>query len=625
MFRILIALSLLAIATSSCDNSCSGHGVCLDNAVCQCYEGWGMGLSYDSGDCSQRICPFEYAWVDTPDRIGDHHKYIECSAKGICNRDSGECECFPGYEGKACARTTCPNDCSGHGQCIYLDNEPFKTVIGDYNNHKYGVTYDEEKVIAATTGVFTASPLFVANLVVNSRVAVNGVIYWVRSIASSTTFTLSASAPSNGSPGALYTPENAITPTTATILAPQDKRSFQIVLGVSGTSFASLTPHGLSSGDYVYLTGAFPAADENVDNYVFFQVDAVSSPTIFTLKQASGGNVAEVEPTATVGDGTGGMRAAQTNVICNVIDIKDVPQGQFDVVDPYTATSFIDKKYWDAKKTRGCVCDPQYGDVDCSARMCQYGTDVMDRQKDQTRAAQNHIQMVSMKAPTDYVTGFIDGNSNARSFALTFKSKLNETFTTIPIKMPILLAATTLADGLLAIRNFELDVEWALKNLPTSVVDGVKVRVTKPIDTTAEVPSGGTYANALLSATGANPSGAGSIGGTTSGHNVFEFSVEFSGNNVQGTQHYLTVEAAKCAKGCTPQIDGLLIDSAIQGNTYITVVTKPTFSTGMDNDMESDYNSYECGRRGKCDYKTGLCTCFSGYTGLSCNVITALV
>ena len=137
MLRVIIALSLLAIATSSCDNSCSGHGVCLDNGVCQCYEGWGVGLSYDSGDCSQRICPFEYAWVDTPDRIGDHHKYVECSAKGICNRDTGECECFPGYEGKACARTTCPNECSGHGQCVYIDDEPFKSVVGDYNNFNF--------------------------------------------------------------------------------------------------------------------------------------------------------------------------------------------------------------------------------------------------------------------------------------------------------------------------------------------------------------------------------------------------------------------------------------------------------------------------------------------------------
>jgi hypothetical protein len=232
-----------------------------------------------------------------------------------------------------------------------------------------------------------------------------------------------------------------------------------------------------------------------------------------------------------------------------------------------------------------------------------------------------------MKAPTNYATGFLSSGA-ARTFSLTFKSKLNETFSTIPLNMPVLTATTTTDNGLRAIRNFELDVEWALKTLPNSVIDGVKVRVTKPIDTTGVTPSSGTYerTSVLLAATGVSTSSTdGSIGGTTAGHNVFEFSVEFSGNNVQGTQHYLTVEAAKCGNGCFPKVSGVVIDSTVNGNTFITVVTKPTFSTGMDNDMESDYNSYECGRRGKCDYKTGLCTCFSGYTGLSCNVITALV
>jgi hypothetical protein len=75
---IVVLLSVIALVNAnSCDNSCSGHGVCGSNSVCQCYEGWGMGLSLDSGDCSQRICPFEYAWVDSPDRIGNHHKYVE--------------------------------------------------------------------------------------------------------------------------------------------------------------------------------------------------------------------------------------------------------------------------------------------------------------------------------------------------------------------------------------------------------------------------------------------------------------------------------------------------------------------------------------------------------------------
>merc|ERR1712072_444785 len=34
-----------------------------------------------------------------------------------CVTSTGECVCYPGYEGSACQRTVCPNDCSGHGTC----------------------------------------------------------------------------------------------------------------------------------------------------------------------------------------------------------------------------------------------------------------------------------------------------------------------------------------------------------------------------------------------------------------------------------------------------------------------------------------------------------------------------
>jgi len=48
------------------------------------------------------------------------HFYMECSGKGDCNRVTGECQCYPGYTGSACQRTTCPSDCSGHGLCRTL-------------------------------------------------------------------------------------------------------------------------------------------------------------------------------------------------------------------------------------------------------------------------------------------------------------------------------------------------------------------------------------------------------------------------------------------------------------------------------------------------------------------------
>ena len=101
---MLVALVVLAVSTvkaASCDNACSGHGTCGQNGVCQCFDNWGVGMSHDSGDCSERICPFEFAWVDTPDKLGNHHKYAECANRGICDRETGECECFPDMKARA--------------------------------------------------------------------------------------------------------------------------------------------------------------------------------------------------------------------------------------------------------------------------------------------------------------------------------------------------------------------------------------------------------------------------------------------------------------------------------------------------------------------------------------------
>ena len=48
---------------AKCDNQCSGHGTCLTDDVCECYDNWGVGLAGDSGDCSEKICPFEVGKV----------------------------------------------------------------------------------------------------------------------------------------------------------------------------------------------------------------------------------------------------------------------------------------------------------------------------------------------------------------------------------------------------------------------------------------------------------------------------------------------------------------------------------------------------------------------------------
>lgn len=128
---VAISLAYFGIANAACPNSCSGHGTCGVDEVCTCYPGWGMGGNA-GGDCSDRFCPFELAWVDGPLKDGSTHNYAECANKGVCNRESGECECFVGYEGKACGRQSCPDSCSGHGTCEYMKDLSFGIVYNEY-------------------------------------------------------------------------------------------------------------------------------------------------------------------------------------------------------------------------------------------------------------------------------------------------------------------------------------------------------------------------------------------------------------------------------------------------------------------------------------------------------------
>lgn len=172
-----VVTSILALASAECPNGCSSHGRCTAYDMCLCYRNW------MSNDCSERVCQFGLAHVDTPKgdldassgeldgtdiivalnsemypygtteqfpamMAGDDyldntaHYYMECSNKGICDREAGTCECFPGYEGSACQRASCPSTggqtCSGHGTC-----ETIKQIAAADNGNIYEL-WDEK-------------------------------------------------------------------------------------------------------------------------------------------------------------------------------------------------------------------------------------------------------------------------------------------------------------------------------------------------------------------------------------------------------------------------------------------------------------------------------------------------
>lgn len=368
---IILLIAAFAVSVNAhCDNACSGHGTCATDDICECYDNWGVGLGLLSGDCSDRICPYEIAWVDTPGSSGVFHSYAECAGRGICNRETGECGCFDGYTGKACQRTTCPNDCSGHGTCEYIEDLYFQQVYADYSS--LGFSVDPKK---------------------------------------------------------------------------------------------------------------------------------------------------------------------------------------FEYYD------------WDSRKTRGCVCDATYGDVDCSKRLFERGTDPLDVRADLTTSLKYQKQKIDFTFDEAISATYCMG----KTFALTYTSKTNETFTTIPIVMKCIANDMT---------DFQNDIVAALTGLPNGVIGGVSVVAVIPAATTMEV----------------------------------DITVTFSGCNVQGKQNLLTVVAYECSDGCMPKLTGIPINTkTFHASSNITL------------DQMADYNSYECSRRGKCDYSSGECTCFEGYGGSACNVQTMLV
>ena len=165
---LLVAATMVLSTMAACPNSCSGHGTCSEHDKCTCFmrkDGTTDALgdtvpAWIAADCSQRTCPYAKAWVDVP-KLGlnsaadteqnNAHRNAECANAGTCDRSTGLCECFPGYEGRACDRSVCPNSCSGHGTCqtmkqFYVDHAEFISEVGT-GEVEYDTAWDATKLM----------------------------------------------------------------------------------------------------------------------------------------------------------------------------------------------------------------------------------------------------------------------------------------------------------------------------------------------------------------------------------------------------------------------------------------------------------------------------------------------
>lgn len=128
---------------------CSGHGMCSGTTIsqCLCFEGWGADTdvaTVKAADCSYRTCPTGRAWADVATTTDTAHALAECSNRGKCNVKTGLCECFSGFEGDACQRMACPNDCSGHGRCLSMAQIAVLDEALPLNNGSFTYEGDED-------------------------------------------------------------------------------------------------------------------------------------------------------------------------------------------------------------------------------------------------------------------------------------------------------------------------------------------------------------------------------------------------------------------------------------------------------------------------------------------------
>jgi hypothetical protein len=139
--RMVIGTSQFAMCPPvACPGDCSRHGACTECGICQCYLQPGSTYAaWTDHDCSKRTCHRGKVWGSASSADDTAHELQECSMAGTCDRKSGVCACFPGYEGIACQRTMCPNDCNQKGVCATQES------LARYASKEYVDPWDKDK------------------------------------------------------------------------------------------------------------------------------------------------------------------------------------------------------------------------------------------------------------------------------------------------------------------------------------------------------------------------------------------------------------------------------------------------------------------------------------------------
>jgi len=693
LLRLGLFASLAAYVSAKCDNQCSGHGTCMTDDVCQCYDNFGSGLSHDSGDCSDRICPFEVAWVDHPDNQGHHHKYMECAGKGICDRSTGECQCFEGYEGKGCQRASCPNDCSGHGRCEYIEDLPYGATWNDwvdsnsatssmqtrtqslfsddaktFDYHLWDKSKSRKCVCDATYGDLDCSKRLcpygtdVLDTKDDQYLGLDLQKYQEQTILLSS---LSGDfAQLNGKSFALtFVSRLNETFTTVPISLSADTEYVDLQNDIK-LALLKL-PNGVIDGvkvtvDYIADTDYYKLVSDNLFPAVSFSVDAT------TAESAAGG-----APKLTIDTGSQSTRLA---VGCKLSGAM-VPREETAIAAVVSLSGTDKLEFTDTYST------DQTGSMTTKDVTCVQGSNSFMSAADTTLGTNTWISIPACGIGAAQISGAYGSGGSATStpfgnsdvfttasasstvklYVLDFECVLNgQTVARMALKgqagsggsPSALIDEFVVGYGAIIPGCTVLNADGSTPSDFATTVhsDASKIKITDAFvnqeiyaasaSGTAQTfhcaqayldpkthtfddaiyPRGQSYDNSGSYVSGQDQAILPGIGVDNhrrrlANTGLVTIKIGFSGPSVQGPQHLLIVEDYQCDAGCTPKITGMPLETRLTSNYWSTVVEL----------TKSDFNSYECGRRGKCDYSTGLCQCFAGYVGDNCNTLTTLV
>jgi len=96
--------------------------------------------------------------------------------------------------------------------------------------------------------------------------------------------------------------------------------------------------------------------------------------------------------------------------------------------------------------------------------------------------------------------------------------------------------------------------------------------------------------------------------------------ITFAGAATTGDQFSLECRSKQCGAGCQP-----MLANAIEYKNSSDILATTTATCLVGQQIPAKSANLECSGRGRCDYTSGLCECFTGYTDEFCSTQSALI